>query len=200
MEMLRHPHEGSAEGSTLNLREHSHLPDMHKLFVLPPSAIALGKNLRAAKHVSWYDITVLSGVSHGIEVSQRNDGTSLYVTRGGDVDEQVILLNRLLLAKPQTKTAEVRVLRIPSIVAFSFWLHFKNSSTDLLVPVITNIPQLAMGNIYKVGEFLRAARQIAPHLKVTIPIKRIKDKRTHVRQTGRASRKIKTKTKKRSGL
>jgi hypothetical protein len=164
MELLRHPHEEPTPPSRASANALGHVPELHKVFLLPATAIATRKGLKAAKHISWYDVVVLSGVSHGIEAAQKGKGVpAVYVTRGGDVDQQLATLTALTEA-PGTGTVEVRVLRIPSIATFSFWLYAKNHKNNRLVPVISSASQLQAGKEYSPEEFFDAIREVAIRL------------------------------------
>jgi hypothetical protein len=103
-------------------------------------------------------------VSHGIEVAQREGReAATYVVRGADVDHQIALLTALI-REPGTEPLEVRVLRIPSIATFSFWLHAKSPKNDRLVPVISSAPKLQAGRVYPLEDFFNAIRETASHL------------------------------------
>jgi hypothetical protein len=172
MEMLRHPHEESPHGLRNRANAFGHVPDFQKVFLLAAAAIAEGKGLKSAKHVAWYDVVVLSGIGHGIEVAQREEGhTSTHVTRGADVDHQIAVLTSLA-AQPPPEPIEVRVLRVPSIAAFSFWLCPKNRSEGRLVPVISSSAQLQSGKLYSPEEFFGAIRAIASRLTAPAPAQR----------------------------
>jgi hypothetical protein len=163
MEMLRHPHE-EHHGLRHRSNAFGHVPDLHKVFLLSAKAVGEGKGLKAARHAGWYDIVVLSGMSHGIEVAEAegNDPTA-YVLRGASTDQQIALLTALV-NRPDTDTAEVRVLKIPPIAAFAFWLHRKRAEDDRLMPVIASARQLEIGKEYRPKEFFASIRAIAKSL------------------------------------
>lgn len=164
MEMLRHPHEESPHGLRNRANAFGHVPDFQKVFLLSAAAIAKGKGLKVAKHVAWYDVVVLSGIGHGIEVAQREEGqVSTHVTRGSDVDHQIAVLTSLA-AQPVPESVEVRVLRVPSIAAFSFWLYPRNRNNSRLVPVIFSASELQSRKLYSPDEFFGAIRPIAVRL------------------------------------
>ena len=163
MELLRHPH-GSSPPEAALTNAHGHVPDLHKVFLLPVQALARGKNLKAAKHVSWYDVVVLSGVSHGIEVARAERGeTGAWVTRGADVDAQLSALTALEKSK-QIDIVEVRVLKVPQIAPFSFWLHSRNNRGDRIIPIISSAPTLSAGAQYTPAKFINAIRDISSQI------------------------------------
>jgi hypothetical protein len=163
MELLRHPHHEQTPAKAA-APGHGHVPDLHKVFILPASAVAQGKDLRAAEQIGWHDVVVLSGVSHSIEVAQgRKRDSAVYVMRGSDVDSELATLTALLGSR-KTGTFEVRVLRIPSIATFVFWLYAKDRRNDRLVPVISSASQLQLGREYSPSVFFRAVRATAVQL------------------------------------
>jgi hypothetical protein len=165
MEILRHPHEGHPHGLRERSNAFGHIPDFQKVFLFTPKASAGGKNLSAAKQIAWYDVVVLSGISHGIEVAQRQDGhASTHVTRGADVDRQIAVLTALAHDGSSGDVAEVRVLRVPSIAIFSFWLYFRTRKRSRIVPVLSSATQLHSGKSYSPEEFLEAIRATAGRL------------------------------------
>lgn len=163
MEMLRYPHTGHSPSLTSHSSASGHVPDLHKVFLLTPAQIAKRQFLRAAAHTSWYDVVVLSGVGHGIEVALNANRPSRYVTRGSAIDDQLSILTALT-GDPANGTFEVRVLRIPQLVPFSFWLKAADDRNSRLVPVVSHAPQLQAGTKYKAKEFFDALRKTASHL------------------------------------
>jgi hypothetical protein len=163
MEMLRHPHTEHSPSPTSNASASGHVPDLHKVFLLTPAQIAKRQFLRWAMHTSWYDVVVLSGVGHGIEVALNAKGPSRYVTRGSAIDQQLSILTALI-GEPAKGVFEVRVLRIPQLVPFSFWLKAADDRASRLVPVVSHAPQLQAGTKYKAKEFFDALRKAASHL------------------------------------
>jgi hypothetical protein len=168
-ESLRHPHEERAPSLTARSNAFSHVPDLHRIFSVTPIAIAAGKDLGAAKHTSWYDVVVLSGMSHGVEIAKprgRDAGRGTYVHRGNTVDTQLAVLSTLA-SEPGAETFEVRVLRIPLIAPFSFWLKAKEDANDRIVPVVSTTSQLQVGKSYSPADFFNAIRAIARNLVAT---------------------------------
>jgi hypothetical protein len=161
MELLRHPH---AEQSLTSTSSNRHVPSFHKIFLLPPAAVSRGRGLKAAKQVSWYDIVLLSGVSHGIEIAAAEKSSAAYVTRGEDVDRQLAILTELS-EKPGSRSVEVRVLRVPRTANFSFWLHQRGCRNDVLVPVNAVAPQLDQGKEYSPARFFEVIRDAASHVR-----------------------------------
>lgn len=170
MEMLRHPH---PEGSSISANAAGHVPDLHKVFFLDLAAIAARKGLSAARHMSWYDVVVLSGIAHGIEIVRggKTDGAS--VARGEDVDRQLAILTAL--AARRGAPVEIRVLRIPWIANFTLWLH--RGKSDRLIPVITTTSRLEAGREYSPSAFFVAIRDAASHIHQTHGTKRRSVKR-----------------------
>lgn len=163
MEMLRHPHTEHPPSLTSHASASGQVPDMHKVFLLTPAQIAKRQFLRGAVHTSWYDVVVLSGVGHGIEVALNAKGPSRYVTRGNAIDQQLSILTALI-GEPAKGVFELRVLRIPQLVPFSFWLKATDDRNSRLVPVVSNAQQLQAGKPYKAKEFFDALRKTAAHL------------------------------------
>ena len=164
MELLRHPHENAATEQMSHGNASGHVPDLHKVFLLPVADVAKKKDLRAARLTGWYDVMVLSGISHGIEVAlPRGSAAAVSITRGGEVDEQLAILTELANVK-QRGQVEVRVLRIPWIAPFSYWLHGARHGSDRLIPVISSSVHLQRGRQYAPSEFFEAIREPAVHL------------------------------------
>ena len=166
MEMLRHPHAEQSPSPTSHSSASGHVPDLHKVFLLTPAQIVERQFLRAALHTSWYDVVVLSGVAHGIEVALNAKRPSSYVSRGSAIDHQLSILTALI-REPGERAYEVRVLRIPLLVPFSFWLKAADDRYSRLVPVVSYTQQLQAGNQYKAKEFFDALGKTASHLIAT---------------------------------
>jgi hypothetical protein len=164
MELLRHPHENAGAEPRVHENATGHVPDLHKVFLLQAADVAKKKDLKAAKLTGWYDVMVLSGISHGIEVAQpRGSAAAVSIARGAEVDDQLAILTELANMK-QPRQVEVRVLRIPWIAPFSYWLHGGRRGSDRLIPVISSSPRLQRGRQYAPSEFFKAIREPAVHL------------------------------------
>jgi hypothetical protein len=194
MEILRHPHDEHPHSPTARPNEFGHVPDLHQVFDLTLAAIAERQDLAAARHTSWYDVVVLSGVSHGVEVAlrQKSKDASTFVFRGSQVDNQLAILTSLTRESGE-ESFEVRVLRIPNVVPFSFWLKARSDRKDRIVPVVSSTSQLQVGRLYKPKEFFAAIRKTAAHLVAirllpTAPPGRTKTEKTSGKVRARKSR------------
>jgi len=172
METLRHPH---PEGSNAPANAAGHVPDLHKVFLLDLAAVGARKGLRAARHMSWYDVVVLSGIAHGIEIARAGKADGTFVTRGEDVERQLAILTSL--AARRGSPVEIRILRIPWIANFTLWLH--RGKSDRLIPIITATSRLEAGREYSPAAFFAAIRDAASHIHQThgTPKRPIKRKR-----------------------
>lgn len=163
LELVRLP-EPEQEGVAVMHEASDHVPNLHKVFLLPLRAAASG-DLRAAKHISWYDILVISGIRVGVEVAigKGKTGPSSYVRRGPDIDRQIAILTALA-KQPAEHSREVRILRVPPAAPFSFWLHGRRKGQDSIVPVIAIASSLEPGRAYEPESFLEAVGESAARL------------------------------------
>jgi hypothetical protein len=163
LELVRFPHPEQGSASPPHEATH-HVPSFHKVFLLPLRAVSAA-DLRAAKHTSWYDIVVLSGIRVGIEVAtaKGKTGPSTYVFRGPDIDRQIAILTALA-GDPAEYAGEVRILRVPPVAPFSIWLHGRRKGQDRIVPVVATSRSLEIGKVYEPADFLDAIRDTAARL------------------------------------
>lgn len=163
LELIRIEH---PEHAAAALHEASvHVPSLHKVFLLPLRIATRAVDLRRARHVSWYDILIVSGVAIAVEVAAGKDktGPSTYVLRGLQIDRQITILTALAHDSAD-QAAEVRILRIPSVAPLNIWLHGRHKSEDRIIPVVITSDALRLGNAYKPEAFLDAIRARAAHL------------------------------------
>jgi hypothetical protein len=159
---LPHPEHGAA---TARHEASAHVPSFHKVFLLPVRVAARAIDLRRARHVSWYDILIVSGVAVAVEVTAGTEKTvpCMYVLRGLQIDSQIAILTALAHDSAD-QAGEVRILRIPPIAPLNIWLHGRRKSEDRIIPVVITSNTLKVGNAYEPGAFLDAIRATAAHL------------------------------------